>query len=178
MQATNSNQTSTPKSNPNPTSDSRPVKDEAVEKLQDVRRDVEDLVGRATDEMNQFSEAAKEYGASFAQRRKAGTADTISEIAGTLRETGSRLEDSPNLMSMVNNAAESLDDIAGKIRNRSFGDLYRDAEDFARERPMTVAAGAAIVGLVAARFLKSSGDRARARRDWEYDRDHAARRDW
>lgn len=146
---------------------------EAADNLDAVKRDMEHLVDRASEEAEKLSSAAKEYGAAFAQRRKAGTADTISDIAQNLRELSDKMSDRPNLLSIMENAADSLEDVADGIRTRSFSDLYDDAEAFARARPLTVAAGAAVVGLLAARFLKSSSARAneiRRDRDWDdYD---------
>lgn len=155
------------------TGGSQALKDEASQNLDAVKRDVEHLVDRASEEAEKLSEAAREYGSAFANRRKVGTADTISGIAQSLRESGEKLSDRPNLHSIMENAAESLEDVAESIRTRSFSDLYSDAETFARERPLTVAAGAAVFGLLVARFLKSSGDRASSRRNWDgHDSDY------
>ncbi len=151
----------------------KPISAEAADNLDAVKRDMEHLVDRASEEAEKLSSAARKYGAAFAQQRKAGTADTISDIAQNLRELSDKMSDRPNLLSIMENAADSLEDVADGIRTRSFSDLYNDAEAFARERPLTVAAGAAVVGLLAARFLKSSSTRAsevRRDRDWDdYD---------
>ena len=142
--------------------DQRDLKDEAADSIASVKEDVESLVSQANDELRKLTETAKTYGSEFAQDRKAGTADTIFDIAQSLRQTGGSLSNSPNIREIVDRAADNLEDIAATIHSKSFSDLYRDAEDFARERPLVVAAGAAVLGLLAARLLKSSGER----REW------------
>jgi len=127
--------------------------------VDDVRQEMEGLIDRASGELDRIGETARTQGASFANAQKARSAETIGRVAENLRAYGDDLDDSPEIQSVIDGAAERLDEIAGQLRSKSFGDLYRDVEDFAREQPLTVAAGALLLGFAAARLLQNSDSR-------------------
>src|SRR4051794_39181103 len=85
-------------------------------------------------------------------------ADDVRSVAGELRNQG---KDKP--AQYAEQAAERVQSL-GQWLGRSDGDqILRDVEGFARRNPWAVAAGGAVLGLAASRFLKaSSGERYRA----------------
>lgn len=123
-----------------------------------IQRDMDGIVTRASEEFDRLGEVARERGASFANAQKSRSASAIASIAENLRNYGDDLDDSPQIQDVVDGTAEKLDEIAGQLRSKSFGDLYQDVEDFAREQPLTVAAGALLLGFAAARLLGAAGD--------------------
>ena len=125
--------------------------------LDGLRHDVEDTLGVAAERGKGFAAAARSHAVSFAEGRKSEAARSVSDIAGSLRDSGRTFDDRPNVKAFFDSAAEGLDDLAGTIENRSFGEFYEHAEAFARRSPVTVAVAPFAAGLLLARFVKSSG---------------------
>ena len=117
-----------------------------------------DLAGTAAEKSRELLESAKDQAASFADQRKDVAAQSIANIAASLRDTGKGFEEQPNLQSFVSSAADGLDQFATGLRDRSFADLYGDIESYARRQPVAVAALAAAAGFLLARFIKSSAE--------------------
>lgn len=131
---------------------------------EDVTGAASDLADAATARGRQFIEAARDQAADYVGRRKDSAAQSVADVANSLRESGSAFEDRPNIKAFVDNAAEGLDQLADTIRERSFEEIYDDVEGFARRRPTAFAAAATVVGFMLARFLKSSAENAEHRR--------------
>ena len=131
-----------------------------IDDLTAVQADVDRIVSAATAEARRLRRQAGEYGAAFAKRQKNGIANAISDAAEGLRDTADTLEDRPNVRAIVDQASASLEDIAERIREMSFADLYEEAETYARTHPILVAAFAAGAGLAAARFVKNLANRS------------------
>ena len=120
------------------------------------------LTGQATDEVYRFADG-----------RKTAAADALHDLAKSVRDSAEAFEDRPNLQAFFDSAAQGLDGFASSVHDRSFAQLYSDAEEFARQRPVTVAAGGAFVGLLLTRLARSSGLRARLEEERQ-----AARKRW
>jgi hypothetical protein len=57
----------------------------------------------------------------------------------------------------VEQAADRIEQFSSRLRDRDLGDLMRDADRFARRQPAVFIGAAFMVGVLAARFFKSSG---------------------
>lgn len=125
---------------------------------QDASEFASNLADAAKEQTRTLLDAAKGQATSFADARKDGVAQAVADIASSLRDSGEGFEDRPNIQGFVASAADGLDQIAGSLRERSFGELYGEAEDFARRQPVAVGIGAVAVGFLLARFIKSSAD--------------------
>jgi hypothetical protein len=89
------------------------------------------------------------------QRERAATG--LGSMVDALRESGRQLEgQNATMASYVNGAASQLERFSGGIRDRDVNQIVRDVERFARQRPTIFLGSAFALGLVAARFLKSS----------------------
>ncbi len=135
----------------------------------DVTGAASEAAAAATDRGREFIASARDQAAGYVDRRKDSAAQSVEDIASSLRESGSAFDDRPNVKAFVDSAAEGLESLAEEIRDRSFAELYADVEEFARRRPTAFAAAAGIAGFMLARFLKSSAD------DAEYRRQEASR---
>jgi hypothetical protein len=67
-------------------------------------------------------------------------------------------QDAPSLADHVRDAGHSLDGIARDFDQRSIGDIMRSANDFAHRQPLIFFAGAALLGFMAARLMKSEAE--------------------
>jgi len=78
-------------------------------------------------------------------------ASAIRSVSGELRE-----QDQGFVAGYADRLAEQADRAASYLRNRDLGTLVADAERFVRNQPTVAVGGAFALGLLAARFLKSS----------------------
>ncbi len=121
-----------------------------------VKEDVTDLAGVAAERGRSFVESAMGQATTYVDRRKDDAAQSVEDIASSLRESGRAFDDRPNIKAFVDVAADGLEQLADSIRGREFADIYADIEDAARRRPVALAAVSTIAGFMLARFLKSS----------------------
>ena len=101
-------------------------------------------------------DAARAQAQDYVERRKGDAAQSVNDLAKTLRDSSRTFDDRPNIKAFFDSAAEGLEQLGGSIEARSFTDFYEDAEAFARRAPVAVAVGTFVAGFIAARFIKSS----------------------
>ncbi|MGA0599003.1 hypothetical protein [Enterovirga sp. CN4-39] len=140
--------------------------------LKTIASDVaSEIAHTAAEQSRGLLQAARGTATGFVDQRKDTAAQSIADLASSLRETGNTFEEQPSLKAFVGSAADGLDQLATGLKERSFADIYADVEALARRQPITFGAGAAIAGFLLARFIKSSAEelseanaaRARAR---------------
>lgn len=126
---------------------------------QEVRHRTEDLADKA-------GQTAKQQ----VDRRKEQAASRLGHVSGALRSTSDHLrdEDEPSIAEYVDKAAVQLDRFVGYLDEKSAEDLLHDTRQLARRDPALFLGGAAVLGLIGARFLRSS-DRHRHRYDSNND---------
>lgn len=83
-------------------------------------------------------------------------ADTMRQVGGQLRNTGepNRVTDLTSQYS--GKAARAVEQVANYFERKDLRAIMRDTEDFARRNPAIFFGGAFALGMLAARFLKSS----------------------
>ncbi|MCA9972180.1 MAG: hypothetical protein KC425_18285 [Anaerolineales bacterium] len=103
-------------------------------------------------------EQASGQAKSTLESQKDEAASQLHGVAKALRQTSDRLreQDQGMIAGAGSQAADQLDKLSGYLQEQDVGDLLHDAEDFARRQPELFIGGAFTVGLLAARFLKSS----------------------
>lgn len=117
-----------------------------------------DLAGAALEQGRHLIGTAREQATTFADRQKDEAAQSVADLATSLRSTGETFDGRPNIQAFVDSAADGLESLADSIRERSFIELYGEAERFARERPVAVGAATVVAGFLLARFIKSSAE--------------------
>jgi hypothetical protein len=90
--------------------------------------------------------------------QKEEAANQIDGIASAFRETGSTLRKQDNewIAGYADNMAEQMERFAGYLHDGDINRFLSDARALARSKPEIFLGGAFTLGLVAARFLKSS----------------------
>lgn len=86
-------------------------------------------------------------------------ADSLGQVAHSLRSAGQQMPSENGLGRYVSQAADRVDDLAGFIKEHEISELVDNFEDMARRQPAAFLGGAFALGLVGARFLKSSRHR-------------------
>jgi len=93
------------------------------------------------------------------QKNKA--TDSIGIVAEAVRQASQQLRTQQHdaIANYIDQAANQLERFSASVRNKDVGELVRDAQQFARRRPAVFIGSAFAIGLLGARFLKSSRDR-------------------
>jgi hypothetical protein len=121
-------------------------------------------------------QAREKAGNAFAER-KTEVAGQVSSVADAVRNSSSQLRGSGHdqIAGITESIAEQAERAASYLRDADLRSIRRDFEDLARRQPMLVIGGALALGLIGARFLRSSGRReADFDRDREFDTDYAS----
>ena len=94
----------------------------------------------------------------MAQTQKDRGADMLSSVAQALRQTAHNLQgqNQAAVGGVASQAADRVDQLAGYLRERDVSQLVGEFEGYARRSPGLVLGGAFALGLLAARFIKSS----------------------
>lgn len=123
-----------------------------------LRGDVGSIADAAVSQGRHFLDAAKDQATDFADKRKADVAQSVADLATSLRESTSSFDERPNIQAVVDSAAEGLEHLADLIRDRSFANIFSDVESIVRRRPITFGVTALALGFVAARVIKSTAE--------------------
>ena len=121
--------------------------DEPMSRTDEARQKADDLAHKA-------GETAKEQ----IGRQKEQAVGRLSHVSGALRSTSDHLrdEDESSIAKYVDDAAAQVDRFVGYLDERSVGDLLHDTRRLARRDPALFLGGAALLGLIGARFVRSS----------------------
>jgi ElaB/YqjD/DUF883 family membrane-anchored ribosome-binding protein len=126
-----------------------------------VREKATELAERAREKAGEVQQQAGGQLRQQIGRRSTQAGEQVRAVGAALRQTSGQLreqgQDAP--ARITDQAAERLDSVGQYLRSSDPDRILSDAEDFARRNPWAVAAGAAVVGFIASRFLKASSER-------------------
>lgn len=93
-----------------------------------------------------------------ASRQKERAADRLGRMSDALRSTSDTLreEQEDAVAGYVETAADQVARFSGYLRDREVGQLLDEARGFARRDPALFLGGAALLGMLGARFMRSS----------------------
>ena len=85
--------------------------------------------------------------------------DGLGSLAHAVRQSTQPLRDNQQdtVAQYVERAADQIEQFSVRLRERDVSELLQDAQQFARRRPLMFIGAAFACGVVAVRFLKSSG---------------------
>jgi hypothetical protein len=116
-----------------------------------------DTSARVSGERQSILSGIQQTVSSKADSQKNRAAEGIAGIADVIRNAGNELRSqNESLASLVDGASDQLKSFADRIRQRGTGDIVKDIAEFGRRQPGLFLGGAFLIGLGAARFLKSS----------------------
>ncbi len=100
----------------------------------------------------------QERAVSMVSSRKEEAASQIDGIARALRQTSNHLRDENNeaVAKYANSLADGVEKVSGYLHNNDVNQFLSDAEGFARRQPELFLGAAFTLGLLAARFFRSS----------------------
>jgi hypothetical protein len=128
------------------------------EKTEQAKQKASELANEAQHQAENLSEQAKVEAKSSLESQKEMAAKELHGVANALRQTGSNLrqQDQTMFAQYSNRAADGVERISTYLEEHELEDFVHEAEDFARRQPELFIGGAFTLGLLAARFLKSS----------------------
>lgn len=128
----------------------------------DIGDQVKENANKATDQVRQkasevASQAQQQVSAGIASQ-KDSAAHSLSDVAQALRQTGQQLrdQDQVGVTGYIDQAAEQVERLSHYLERNDLGHLVGDLERFARRQPAMFIGGAFLVGLLGARFLRST----------------------
>ena len=126
----------------------------------DTFNQVKDSVGTVTTEA---IDQVKDKASSVLGEQKTNLASGVASVADSIRQVGENLGKSNENNQIASLAGKYGDSLAGQVEkfssyleDKEFRDLMRDVEQFARRNPALFVGGAFTLGILAARFFKSS----------------------
>ena len=93
-----------------------------------------------------------------ASRQKERAANRLGDMSDALRSTSDTLrsENEDAVANYVDTAADQVARFSGYLRDREVGQMLDEARGFARRDPALFLGGAALLGMLGARFMRSS----------------------
>lgn len=106
----------------------------------------------------QVAGQAAEQAQTMMAQRKGQATQNLHQVAHAFRQTGDQLRQNDQGMAarVLDAAAGEISSAAGYLENRDLPQLVNEAENFARRNSALFLGGAFALGVLAARFLKSS----------------------
>jgi hypothetical protein len=131
-----------------------------------AREQIREVKDQVVDQARNTWQQARDRAGSSLGESKSQVADQFGTVADALRRTTEHLrsEDQQRIAGLTESAAQQMEQLANYLRNKDARAMRQDLENLARRQPALVMGGALILGLVSARFLKSSERQRRERR--------------
>ena len=119
---------------------------------------VEQAKDKAQELASQAQQKAGEQVQSGLARGKSRAAETLGGVAQSLRLSSQHLreQNQEGTGRYVEKAAQQVERLSSYLQNKDVGEVIDEVEDFARRQPALFLGGAFALGLLGARFLKSS----------------------
>ncbi|HZT27565.1 MAG TPA: hypothetical protein VFA57_17860 [Pseudolabrys sp.] len=104
-----------------------------------------------------ITESMKDRARSFAEEQKAAGSERMEAVGRAVHDAADRLgQEMPAAAEYIHSAADTLENVSARLRNRSIDDLVARLDRFARKQPAAAFAGSVLAGFALSRFLKSS----------------------
>jgi hypothetical protein len=123
-----------------------------------AREQIRQARDRVVDQAKSTLQSAKTQAGSTLSQGRRQAADRLGGIGSAFHRTGEQLrgEDQAPFADVADSIGRQVDRVADYLRESDGRTMLRDLEGLARRQPALVFAGAFALGVVAARFLKSS----------------------
>jgi hypothetical protein len=137
-----------------------------------ARAQIREVKDQVVDQARSTYRQARDSATDSLSRSRNETADRINGIASAFRRTSESLrsEQQDRLAGLTDTVAEQVDRFSSYLRNHDLGDVRDDVENLARRQPAVAIGAALALGMLGARFLKSS--------QRNHDDDGSRREEW
>jgi len=130
--------------------------------MREMADQVKETAGQVTDQAQQTAgqvvDQARQQVSSRLGDQKDRAAESLVSVAQALRQTGQQLreQDQQGVTHYIDQAASRVERLSNYLQQNDLGQLVDDVEQMARRQPALFLGGAFVLGLLGARFLKSS----------------------
>jgi hypothetical protein len=140
----------------------------AKQAKEQVQERVAPLVDQAQETVSQVTDQAGQMAASRLEGQKERVVDGLGQVARAIRQTCRELqEEQPMVAQYAETMADKVEGFGNYIRHRDVNQLVDEAERFGRRRPTLLLGGGFALGLLVARFLRSSSRQATVSGDYQ-----------
>jgi uncharacterized protein YukE len=118
------------------------------------------VIDQAKETLSNVTSQAGDKVVSRIDSQKDRAADGLGSVAQALRQTGDQLREQDQATGVhqyIASAADQVDRFAEYLRSTNVSQMVNKVEQIARRQPAIFVGGAFVLGLLGARFLKSSG---------------------
>jgi hypothetical protein len=131
-----------------------------------AREQIREVKDQVVDQAKNTFQQARDRASSSLGESKSQMADQFGTVADALRRTTEHLrsEDQQRIAGLTETVARQVDQVANYLRTKDARAMKEDLENLARRQPALMLGGALVLGLIGARFLKSSERGRDARR--------------
>jgi len=119
-----------------------------------------EIIDQAQEKVGEVADKVKEQASSQISSQKDKAAEGLGNVADAIRQTGEQLRQNEQVAPVAQYAdqlAQGVEMVSNYLRSKSLPDIVGEIERFARREPALFLGGALTVGLLAGRFLRSSG---------------------
>ncbi|MHB0859594.1 MAG: hypothetical protein ACYC5M_18780, partial [Anaerolineae bacterium] len=127
-----------------------------------IKQQTKDTMSKAGERVREVADTAGQTARSTFYSQRTNAASMLGTIAHALHETSGQLrnEDQESVARLADQVADQVERFSSSVRDTDLDQIMGSVQDFARRRPEMFLGGAFTLGLLAARFLKSSGRKA------------------
>ncbi len=124
----------------------------------ETRQRSQEVAQQGQQKASEYAEQGREKAKGQIATQKERASGELQGIARALQQTGSQLreQDQDSIGQYAEQAAEQVERLSNYLSEKDSEQLLSEVEDFARNRPAVFLGGAFVLGVAAARFLKSS----------------------
>jgi uncharacterized protein YjbJ (UPF0337 family) len=138
------------------------IQEKAGQVVGQVQEKTGPVVDQAQEKVGQAAEQAREQATSRLESQKERAVVGLGSVTQALRQTGQELrgQDQGAVAQYLDVGAEQIERFTSYLRQHDVEQIVAEAQNFARRQPTLFLGGAFALGLLGARLLKSSGQRA------------------
>jgi hypothetical protein len=127
-----------------------------------ARDQIRGMKDQVVDQAKSTFQQARDRASSSLGESKGQLSEQVRNIAETLRRTSEHLrsEDQQRIAGLTDTVARQVEQVADYLSNKDARAMRQDLENLARRQPAVMIGGALVLGLIGARFFKSSERRS------------------
>lgn len=124
-----------------------------------AKTEVKEAGRQLAEQATRAAESGKQEVAEYLEERKGEAVETVRDLDQALRQTAQNIEH-PGMGRLVESLASEVERLAQVLESTGYDDIVASTHRVARQSPTLFLAGSFALGMVAARFLRSSARHA------------------
>jgi len=129
------------------------------------------MASQATEALGQATDQAKSTASSKVSEQKDKAAEGLGSVAQAFTQVGDQLRtENPSIAGLADSAAQRLEQFSSQLSTKDVAEIVDDVEHFARRQPAMFLGAAFTLGILGARFFKSSRPTPPRSYDYGYNR--------